>query len=245
MADVLSRSTVVGTVLKLPGDQLDRPLYASTDKVLKALGGKWDRRAGGHSFPFDPLPKLDEALSSRQIIHRQQKLQLFETPPELAARLCDMIDIGAGDVCLEPSAGCGRIVTAMADRTPDQIIAVEVDQDNAAILVDQARHDRLIVGDFLQQEPSTMRATVVAMNPPFSRNQDIRHVRHAYECLRPGGRLGAIVSEHGFFGQEKECAEWRQWLADVAAHIEAVPAGAFKASGTSVPTRIIIIRRFA
>jgi predicted RNA methylase len=243
VADVLARSTIVGTLLKLPDGQLDRTLYASTDKVLKALGGKWDRRAGGHSFPFDPTPKIADALGGGKVVSRQQTLQLFETPTSLAARLCELIEIGPEDICLEPSAGLGRIVHAMAECSPGAIIAVEIDSDNASELTKRGYPMTVIVDDFLQQAPDGLNATAIAMNPPFTRNQDIRHVRHAFDCLTPGGRLAAIVSEHGFFGNERECVEWRAWLNDRGAYVEPIPAGAFKESGTSVATRIVVVRK--
>ncbi|WP_242183165.1 hypothetical protein [Sphingomonas sp. CARO-RG-8B-R24-01] len=245
VADVLARSTIVGTLLKLPDGQLDRTLYASTDKVLKALGGKWDRRAGGHNFPFDPTPKIADALGGGKVVSRQQTLQLFETPASLADRLCDLIDVGPSDICLEPSAGLGRIVHAMVERSPGAIIAVEIDSDNASKLRGCEYPVTVIVDDFLQQAPDGLTATAIAMNPPFTRNQDIRHVRHAFNCLTPGGRLAAIVSEHSFLGNERECVEWRNWLNDLDAYIERIPAGAFRESGTSVATRLIVVRKAA
>jgi predicted RNA methylase len=242
--DVLAKCTVDGTVLKLPQGQLERSLYASTDKVLKALGGKWDRRIGGHVFPFDPTPKLADALSGSSVVSRQQKLQLFETPPELADRLCELVDIKESDVCLEPSAGLGRIVRAMAKYRPAEINIVEIDEDNVKGMAQQSGIvGSLVVGDFLRQNPYDMQCTVVVMNPPFAKNQDIKHVRHAFKCLVPGGRVAAIVSEHGFLGQESECVRWRDWLEETYAHVEQVPAGTFKASGTTVPTRIVVIRK--
>lgn len=243
VADILSRSTIAGSILKLPEGQIERSLYVNTDKVLKALGGKWDRRAGGHKFAADPTAKVAAALENDHVVSRQQALQLFETPPALAERLCQLLDIRQDDNCLEPSAGRGRILKAMADRNPQLIIAIEIDPENGAQLETEGSQQQLIIGDFLEHDPELLRSSAIAMNPPFSRNQDIRHVRHAYKCLEPGGRLAAIVSEHGFIGNERECIEWRDWLASLGAHIERVPADAFKASGTSVSTRIVSLRR--
>jgi predicted RNA methylase len=245
VADVLHRSTVDGTILRLPGDQLPRPLYEATNKALTMLGGKWDRRKGGHVFPFDPAEKIAAALGDGKVVSRQQKLQLFETPPALAERLCEAIQIGPCDICLEPSAGRGRITSAMRARHPFSVEAVEIDPDNAATLeIDgDVSVGRLAVGDFMSWvvRDEAYRPNKIAMNPPFTRNQDIRHVRRAFDILRPGGRLAAIVSEHGFTGQERECVEWRDWLAEHRATIEVVPAGAFKESGTGVATRIIVL----
>jgi predicted RNA methylase len=243
VAAVLTEATIIGTMLKLPAGQLDRKLYASTDKVLNALGGKWDRRKGGHVFPFDPTANLSEILGGKPLVSRQQKLQLFETPPALAERLCKMINVGEGDVCLEPSAGLGRIVSAFSACSPTEIIAVEIDQHNADALIETGWHTRLIVGDFLAQCPSDVSATAIVMNPPFSRNQDIRHVRHAFNCLMTGGRMAAIVSEHSFTGNERECHEWRDWLDLLGACVEVIPPGSFSGSGTSVGARLITLQR--
>lgn len=241
VADVLTRSTINGMLLKLPDGQLDRNLYMSTDKVLKALGGKWDRKAGAHKFPFDPSPKIKAALGDGSVVSRQQTLQLFETPPELADRLCALLGVSAADSCLEPSAGLGRIVAALAKQSPARIVAVEIDQDNVDKLQEQGLAAEVRQGDFLEVDPATLQVTRIAMNPPFARNADIRHVRHAYACLVPGGRVAAIVGEHSFFAGEKECVEWRAWLDDLGAFVETVEAGAFKKSGTGVATRIVVI----
>ena len=50
------------------------------------------------------------------------------------------------------------------------------------------------------------------MNPPFSNRRDIEHVRHAYELLKPGGRIVAIMGEGSFFGSDKKATEFREWL---------------------------------
>jgi predicted RNA methylase len=243
--DVLSRSAVAGNVVRLPEGQLPRPVYAAVDNVLKAMGGKWDRKQGGHAFPFDPSAKLADALEDGTVEKRQQVLQHFDTPLRLADYLVSKLGHVGGSICLEPSAGRGNIVQALASRDPDQVIAIEIDPDNAAELRALKKAHEIFVGDFLDEDPSGYGCDFVAMNPPFSRNQDIRHVRHAFECLRPSGRLAAIVSEHGFLGQERECVEWRQWLDDLDAEIEIVPAGAFKESGTSVQARMIVLDKLA
>jgi len=245
VADILTRSTVEGMILRLPEGQLPRPLYAATDKVISMLGGKWDRRRGGHVFPFDPAEKIADALGTGKVVSRQQTLQLFETPLDLADRLVRALGHIEGQICLEPSAGRGRIIQALAMRDPARIYAVEIDADNAQVLHDQNQAHHIVVGDFLEQGLGGLRVDAVAMNPPFTRNQDIKHVRHAFSFLRPGGVLAAIVSEHGFIGPERECVEWREWLEENEAEIEIIPAGTFKESGTAVQTRMVVIWKAA
>ena len=63
-------------VLFLPQDDngqaipLDRKLYMKVDKVLKALGGKWDRRVGGHLFSVDPTDIIEQAGFSKIITRK-------------------------------------------------------------------------------------------------------------------------------------------------------------------------------
>lgn len=242
VADVLSRATIAGTLLKLPDEKLDRILYQKVDKVLTSLGGKWNRKQGGHVFDADPTARLDEGLGKGSVVSRTQTLQFFETPEALADDIVSRLDIRQDDVCLEPSAGRGRIIAALKKAGAFDITAIDVDADNMAAVMRQGMAIRMMEGDFLAiADPVSY--DVVAMNPPFRANQDIRHVRHAWSLLRPGGRLGAIVSEHGFLGREREAVEWRDWLNEVDAEIEVIPAGAFKEGGTMVQTRLIVIHR--
>jgi len=244
VSSLLQRSTIEGAVLRLPAEQLARPLYAATDKVLQALGGKWNKKAGGHVFPFDPAPKIEEAVGGGRVVSRQQKLQHFDTPLGLADLLVAKLGHIGGASCLEPSAGRGNIVSALASRDPGKVVAVEIDADNVAALRDQRKSHAIYQSDFLATQLGSD-FDCVAMNPPFTRNQDIKHVRHAYECLKAGGCLAAIVSCHGFLGQEREAIEWREWLSEVGAEVDDIPAGAFKESGTSIATKMVFIRKAA
>ncbi|WP_375272076.1 hypothetical protein [Sphingomonas sp.] len=247
VADVLRRSTISGVELRLPEGQLPRPLYAATDKALQALGGKWNTKRRAHLFPVDPSEKVAAAISSGAAIDdaltRKKRLQLFETPAALAAQIVAMLGVTDNDICLEPSAGRGRIVAALAEAGANHIIAVEIDGDNGSDLIAQGIANDILVVDFLDQRPAVLRATAIAMNPPFTRNQDVRHVRHAYDCLADGGRMVAITSAHGFIGTEREAQDWRDWLAQVGAEVTTIPAGAFKESGTAIETRCVFIRK--
>ena len=71
------------------------------------------------------------------------------------------------------------------------------------------------------------------MNPPFTKGQDIKHVNHALQFLKPGGKLVAIMA-----GNDK--SKWFDSL-EWCYEIEDVPAGAFKESGTNVATIIVTI----
>lgn len=83
----------------------------------------------------------------------------------------------------------------------------------------------------------------VVMNPPFTRHQDIDHVRHAYDLLDAGGILVAIMCESTFFRTDKKSVEFRDFLDSVYAQAIKLEPGAFRESGTDVVTRIVKIRK--
>ena len=84
------------------------------------------------------------------------------------------------------------------------------------------------------------------MNPPFARNADIAHVRAAFDLLRPGGRLVAVMSNHHTFARESAAARFRAWLEDVGGQTQPTeqvyPAG-FRPSGTLIQTVIVVLDR--
>lgn len=85
----------------------------------------------------------------------------------------------------------------------------------------------------------------IIMNPPFSKGRDIQHVRHAYELLRPGGRLVAIMGEGAFFQSNSQAESFRAWLDDRGATSEKLPEGSFMDPSlpvnTGVNARMVVI----
>lgn len=83
----------------------------------------------------------------------------------------------------------------------------------------------------------------IIANPPFSNNQDIDHVRMMYVLLKKGGTLASITSAHWELSNEKKCTDFREWLSSVQGEVLEIQQGEFKSSGTSIETRVIIIRK--
>lgn len=242
---VLERGTIEGNVLKLPG-QLDRADYLKVDKVLKGLGGKWDRKAGGHVFPFDPAELIDKAANEGAYVDRKQELQFFETPDALASDMVMRAGIKPGDKVLEPSAGHGAIVAPLL-AAGATVTAIDIDYQNLKALKKRTGLEGLHI-DFLTWATPTdefaatmgLQFDAVVMNPPFRNNQDIRHIRAAWAMLKPGGRLVAVASPHFTFASERECTDFREWLEHIGAEVMEIEAGAFKESGTAIGTRLIV-----
>ena len=85
----------------------------------------------------------------------------------------------------------------------------------------------------------------IVMNPPFSDGRDIAHVQHAYNLLKPGGRIVAIMGESAFFNSNKKAQAFREWLEERGATNEKLPEGSFMDPSlpvnTGVSARMVVI----
>lgn len=258
--DVLSRSTIEGAadrpLLFLPAGQLDRALYVEVDKVLKALGGKWDRAARGHRFDRPVDGPLAEALRSGTAFDLKRMNEQFFTPPDIADHLADLLMIGDGTHVLEPSAGAGALVNAAMARG-GTVTAVELDAELLPRLreIGEQRHGWLRVchADFMEWEirdapqgdfcDFSGPVDVVLMNPPFGRCKDMAHVERALRFLRPGGQLAAIMSPHWTFGGDAASCRFRD-MVRARDHIwTLLPPGSFRSAGTNVQAGFLIITK--
>lgn len=230
-----------GPVVKITG-QLDRPLYVAVNKALEGVGGKWNRKVGGHTFTDDPGDALDQLITTGEyecVRTRDQQLGFFETPDAVIARMfatLDLAHIPKDATALEPSAGGGRLVNAMKARGWC-VFVHEIDPGRAAKL-------GCAPGDFLlHPAPETPRADVVMMNPPFANGADIAHVVHALQFLKPGGQLVSVMSSGVTFRTDKRTVAFRQWLAGLGGVLIELPANSFRSSGTGVNTVLVRIDR--
>ena len=233
---VLEAAVVDGNKLVLTG-QLDRKTYEATNKVLTAIGGKWDWKAKGHLFACDAAEVVDQVLLTGEYSRTKHDFGQFDTPDVLAERAFSLADVRPGMSVLEPSAGVGNIAKA-ARQFGGMLTCWEIDQKRA-IKLEGIAHS-LNVGDFLAADPSPVFDRVV-MNPPFARQADIDHVLHAFKFLRTGGRLVAIMSASVMFRVNSKTVAFRDFVAAQGGTIEKLPEGAFKESGTGVSTCLVQI----
>ena len=69
--DILNQSAIVSNglfSLTLPNIQLDRKTYLEVNKVLEALGGKWNKKHKAHIFETDPTPQFTKAVEEKQVV---------------------------------------------------------------------------------------------------------------------------------------------------------------------------------
>lgn len=238
--EVLQKCIVEGKTVKLPNVQLDRKEYLGVKKSLELIGGKWKSgKVQGFVFETDPTDLLSE-ISGGKKVNLKKEFQFFATPDELAKRLVVLAEIQKDDTILEPSAGQGAIIKAINDVciiTPDCYELMDV---NRFVLNKSGLNFDLIGKDFLK-DTAKKKYSIIIANPPFTKNQDIDHLKEMYNCLQSRGRVVCITSESWVNGSQKKQVEFRDWLKANNAHIYNIEKGAFKSSGTMVGGKIIVM----
>jgi len=160
--------------------------------------------------------------------------QLFPTPPELAKRMVELADLQTDNRVLEPSAGTGNILRELIETGARiDIEAVEINGQLADTLRQKYLSVTVTRADFLGYKP-TQNFDRIIMNPPFVNGEDIKHIQHARELLKPGGKLVALCA-NGPRQQEqlKPLADsWEELLDDT-----------FKEQDTSVHAALLIISK--
>jgi len=193
--------------------------------------------------PREEKPELTEAKAALNAAQQTQVviggMELYPTPMKVVNQMLVKAQTWRDEpmLILEPSAGDGRIAMAINKSSPQHTVhCVELDfascqvMRNAGLNVQQ--------GDFLEYAPEVMYDAVI-MNPPYSQRRDIAHVRHAWELLKPGGVLVALISEHAFFAQDKDSLSFTDWMISVNCQNFKLPGNTFKESGTMVQARMI------
>lgn len=243
---ILAASTCEASRLYLP-EQLSKPDYVAVNKVLEANGGKWNRTAKAHVFDEDAADAIEQALATGEFHRVKQDLGQFDTPPAVVARLIELAEIRPGDEVLEPSAGIGNIVAALLAANVLHVRANEMDtkrrEKMMARFADNQFRGIISFGDrdFLTVPPRPVFDRVV-MNPPFAKQADIDHVRHALQFLRPGGRLVAVMSGGTMFRKDRKTLTFTDMVfSTYDGNIEPLPQGAFAESGTNVSACIVTV----
>lgn len=168
----------------------------------------------------------------------------FPTPAPVIERMMDEAAVGPGMDVLEPSAGTGNIAVTIREQIPDAAIdTIEINTSLREVLA--AKGFEPVADDFLAYDGKQYDRII--MNPPFENNQDIEHVRHAYDLLKPGGRLVSVMSEGPFFRSDKAAEAFRDWFTEVGGWDQQVESGAFmdrtQLRTTGVATRIVTIEK--
>jgi precorrin-6B methylase 2 len=226
----------------------------STTNPATAPGERIQVDAAARAALVDRLI-ADAARTGRMPLPARTSQRYVRTPDEVADVLCtashhDLPWLPPGSRVVEPSAGDGSLVAAILRANPHVVVtAVEPDSVRAAVCATTAaaaqQPVQIEVSTFEQYATAAIRGGIgfdaIVMNPPFALpgQADVwfEHVRLAWQLLRPGARLVAVVPNGFTFRSSNTRREARQFIEHHGAH-EPLPAGAFTPSGTTVSTRV-------
>lgn len=226
--DVIKNQVDTYKRLKAMGLENDSMLRSALREYIKFRGG---------------LGQIDAVkLLERGAVGKKLGIDFFPTPSTVAMEMVQKAGVEKGMDVLEPSAGNGNIaeMIRLAGVTPD---VIEISDELRKIL--EAKGFNLIGYDFLATDFEGRRYDRIVMNPPFSNSQDIKHVTFAYELLKPGGRIVAIMGEGAFFRSDRQATEFQNWLEETGGYNEPLPQNTFKdtnlLSTTGANARLVVI----
>jgi protein-L-isoaspartate O-methyltransferase len=211
----------------------------SVNKILENIGGKWNRSAQAHLFTDDPAAAIDQIIQTGEVT-LAQKNGFFPTPPELADRMVELLELEDGNTILEPSCGDGALLEAL-HRSRATYLAHAIELNPQLVEACKRKGFNVNQADFMAYTPPC-KIDRVFMNPPFEQLQDCRHILRAYDLLEPGGRLVAICSAGVRFRREQPAVQLRSLIEDQG-WIEDLPPGSFKSSGTNVNTCLVCLEK--
>lgn len=241
LLDIIGQGTTEGALYRLPDGRLDRATYQSVDKALRLLGGKWSRSQKAHVFDDDAGDRIDALVLTGMVVDKKRELGFFETGPDVVQRMTKLLGWEPlGLRILEPSAGRGAIALPLA-RAGAVVDCIDLDPEHVTYLQRQKELNGVQEGDFLEAPPVQSYDAVV-MNPPFAKSADIRHIMHAFQFLKPGGRLVAVASYGVRYRSTRLYQGFRTLVYDCGGTFEDLPAGSFKLAGTNVSTCLVMLK---
>jgi predicted RNA methylase len=193
----------------------------NSDEDMRAALAEYIQHRGGLKRE-NPITKME-----RDLVGKRPGIDFFPTPPTLAKRMVELAGITPGMHVLEPSAGKGDIADALKEAGA-KVDALEISSMLRPIL--EAKGHHLAGSDFMAfgvSDPA-QRYDAVVMNPPWSGGADVRHVMRAWDMVKPGGRLVALMSVHASFASDNQSKQFRDWLEAHGASTEKLPSEAFK-----------------
>lgn len=234
-------STPAGTLYILDLGTLTDAEYDRVKPVIEFLNGHWSERLHRFVFRTDVSRELavllETGIETSEKYEYQERTQFYPTPVSVAKRTVDLCDIKHGMRVLEPSAGQGRLVDQIM--TKCEIVCVEPMPENSSVL--RRKGYRTVEAFFEDFAVDCGMFDRIVMNPPFSMQRDALHVMLAYDLLRKGGILTAIVSENSLHYNTEISDIFRSFLCETNAEIFPIPFSAFEESGTMIDTVIIRI----
>lgn len=176
-------------------------------------------------------------------------LQFYHSPDGVTDALLAKLNLKDGAHVLEPSAGTGHIVRAVqAQEKGVRITAVEIHPDRVNQLRNlEDRNCQIIARNFLN-EPTFPVYDAVVMNPPFYGTHWMDHVRHAWDFVKDGGQLVAVLPVSAAVSETPKHLAFRRWAERVNGGrtwglFTDLPPESFADAGTRINTVILSLRK--
>ena len=192
-----------------------------------------------------PTAAEKDKATEAAIIQKHQRAGFFPTPKSVISEMLDHAEIDSGHSVLEPSAGLGHILDAVTERHGSDVTQHGVEQSHELAEHIKSKGHSVDHGDFLEHTGQYDR---VLMNPPFEKDQAIDHVRHAFEQLKPGGKLVAVVpgNERLYSEGKGKRSDFHGW-ASTHGDFHELPDNAFAGDDsvrkTGVKTSLLVMRK--
>lgn len=141
------------------------------------------------------MKDVHDAASLRKF---KKDTQFFETPDAIAEQMGEYIGLGRYHRVLEPSAGKGSLIFNLLNEYADTNWIEEVEfhccETHEPFRDLLSEFFELVGRDFLDYLPEdSPKYDFILMNPPYSRNQGVKHVRHAWKHLNSSGRIVVLL----------------------------------------------------
>jgi len=209
-----------------------------------SMTGEGGREIDSRQETASPYDQAKTFYYSRQAVksgrNNRAGTDYFATPEPLGLKMVEWGNARPNDDLLEPSAGHGAIARFFPKHCNNKLIEPSVDlAAELSVAVGEVK-----VGKF-EDHHVVNKYDVIVMNPPFGSGGKtaIEHLAKAFEHLRDGGRVVALLPAGGM--AEKRFERWfydeedAYLVADLA-----LPSCTFSRAGTKVMTRIVVIDRY-
>jgi phospholipid N-methyltransferase len=194
-------------------------------------------------------PEIKRAREIKELERKFVNMKLdgfFPTPEDLAAETAAKAQLEPGQRVGEFSAGLGHLAQAILNNCPDvDLHLVEINPSLCEALRLKG-FENVTCADFTKLAAETDFGKIelfdrIVLNPPFENLQDIAHVVWAWNFLKPGGRLVAIMAANKE-GDRANIQEFREWMSEYGSSTDNEPGAflsAFRPTGVNTITVIL------
>jgi len=217
-------------------------IQAATEINFDALG-TGSKEADKGKMQIDTWELAKSLYYGQQKKNSRTKAQegedYYATPEPIGLKMVEILDLKPGQKFLEPSAGHG----AIARWVPEYMDATAIEPSYVLrpMLQLNAPQIKRVEGYDFMSFPTVNKYNGIAMNPPFGvqGKTAAEHLRKAFDHLKNGGRLVAIVPNGK--GMER-IMTWLQDTPNAVLRQEVrLPSVTFGRAGTQVSTTMVVI----